>query len=271
MKPRYYIQQNLRTEDEQKQFTHAIQKAGGEPILVTVIPFSDALELPNYDPEELNVCLGSTTMIKLASQDPRYAQSVCNPDGAFSSDEDIRMFGDQCLNFDCWVGLLKDWSLSDGMTQNSLVFVKGTEDDKQMTGSVMTCNQLLDYAKQTNEHFNHLGLIRPDMRIQVSSVKNILAEYRLIVVGDYIAGASQYRPTRDASVPKRVLEYARQQMPKAAYDMYALDIAEVQMEDGSVQFRIVETNCFNASGLYKCDLRRLFKRVNQFLMQKAQL
>lgn len=143
-------------------------------------------------------------------------------------------------------------------------FVKPAKDLKAFNGGILEAGQTFeDFIKsQQYQPF----YIKENM--VVSDLKTIFGEYRFFVVDKEIVACSQYKlGTRVVSspvVPKFIIdkakEYAQLYQPS---DIFTLDLADTQ--DG---VKIVEYNCWNASGSYDCDLVSTFKKVHDYILQK---
>lgn len=251
---KFFVQTNLRSEEDNELFRVVIQKYA-EYVPTIVIPFSETLELDGF--KDGDVLFGSTTMVLSAYRHPEYQRGVWYKPEWFTGTHDQICFGDDYLNNDAWIGRLADLP-EDLFGHNDLVFVKADADDKQMTGSVMTFNQVVD-MKTINQKFTSLGLIDRNMKIQVASPKEVEAEYRLFVVDKKVVASSMYRPYQKKDAPKEVLDFVQERISKVESDVFVVDVGVV-----NDAYYIVETNCPNASGFYKSDMDTIIKSLVEF-------
>lgn len=104
----------------------------------------------------------------------------------------------------------------------------------------------------------------------VSTPKNIWDEYRFFVLGDQVITGSQYRANKQlkpielgtsaehVKVMQIAKEYAKLYKPA---EVFTMDIGK----HGDNEYGIVEYNCFNASGLYKSDVKKLFMTLEDYM------
>lgn len=251
---KFFVQTNLRSEEDNDLFRNTISRYA-DYVPVVVIPFSDSLELDGF--EESDVLFGSTTMILTASKHPEYSKGIWYKTDWFTGTHDKLCFGEDYLNYDAWIGKLADLP-KDLLGHNELVFVKAEADDKQMTGSVMTFNQVLD-MKTINGKLTSLGLIDKHMKIQVASTKEVEAEYRIFVVNKKVVAASRYRPSQQQGAPKEVIDFVESKISSVESDVFVVDVGVV-----GDRLYIVETNCPNASGFYKSNLDDIIDSLVSF-------
>lgn len=149
---------------------------------------------------------------------------------------------------------------------NEMKFVKPSRDLKAFNAGILE-------PGQTVLDFIHGQMYQP-MYVQeellVSSPKNIWDEYRFFVLGDQVITGSQYRTNKQLKYHElnnsvehqKVLsiaqEYAKLYKPA---DVFTMDIGKYNND----QYGIVEYNCFNASGLYYSDVKKLFSTLEDYV------
>lgn len=160
-----------------------------------------------------------------------------------------------CVNFD---NLLNDdfIFLPFGVIKNNFksgeVFIRPNSGFKTFSGHVLKLEELI----KLNIEDNILCLI--------SSVKNIIAEYRFIIVGKQVVSGSSYLP--DEFIVKseeEVYIFAQtvvDNLKKFPDDMWTLDIAMTNKG-----FKIIETNSITTSGWYACDIEKTCKSIEEFI------
>lgn len=150
---------------------------------------------------------------------------------------------------------------------DDIKFVKPSRDLKAFNAGILE-------PGQTVLEFIHSQMYQP-MYVQeellVSSPKNIWDEYRFFVLGDQVITGSQYRTNKqlkyhalDNSLEhQKVLsiakEYAKLYKPA---EVFTMDIGKYNND----QYGIVEYNCFNASGLYHSDVKKLFTTLEDYVI-----
>lgn len=138
-------------------------------------------------------------------------------------------------------------------------FIKPSRDLKSFNGGVIYAGETLqNYFMRTGGSSSNVK----NEKIVVSDIKKIYSEYRFFMYKNEILACSRYMLNSsvepDAFVPdyfkEKAIEYSKLYQPA---DLFVMDLAET---DSGI--KIVEYNCWNASGVYKCNLRDLLFRVN---------
>ena len=153
---------------------------------------------------------------------------------------------------------LKDISYKDDM------FIKPSKDLKAFDGGIIKKNTTIkDYILGTK----HQSFYK-DETIVINRLKEIYSEYRFFIInGEVITGSLYMMGSNflvDSNVPKYILdtakEYAKLYNPS---EIFVMDLA-----DTPKGAKIIEYNCWNASGLYGCNIQKLFSEVNEFKKEK---
>jgi hypothetical protein len=98
-----------------------------------------------------------------------------------------------------------------------------------------------------------------------SKVHNLGWEWRLFMLEDQVITASTYR-LKDSlnihgKVPKRVLDFAKETARLWQPDkVYVMDICETD-----TGLKVIEYNCFHASGVYSCDVQKIVNLVTEYV------
>lgn len=143
------------------------------------------------------------------------------------------------------------------------IFLKPFSNAKVFTGLSIT-------EEEFDHEINCLRQIqRPDEHLLcvVAPIKDIVGEYRFVIVDRKIVAGSQYRwdgkldiridiPAACWAMAEEVAE-----LPWQPDDAYVVDIAQVP--DGTA--RVVEMNALSTSGLYACDTRAIVEAVTNHL------
>lgn len=148
---------------------------------------------------------------------------------------------------------------------NEPMFIKPSRDQKAFNAGILEPGySIKDFIfSQIHENFylEETAIIAP--------VKPIYAEYRFFVVDKEVITGSQYRNSHSLfvseTVPESIMvvakEYAKLYQP---HDIFTMDLA-----DTPEGIKIVEYNCWNASGLYKTNVPKIFNTVQEFKQQQA--
>lgn len=161
------------------------------------------------------------------------------------------------LNNDCENLPIKDY-LEKSFDKD--VFIKPSRDQKAFNAGILEKGYTIkDFIfSQIHEAFyiDEIAIITP--------LKEIYSEYRFFVVNQDVITGSQYRLNNQLFVseyiPDNILqaakEYAKLYQP---HDIFTMDLADTK--EG---IKIVEYNCWNASGLYKTNIPKIFNAVQEF-------
>lgn len=190
----------------------------------------------------------------------------------FSQDRHVHLLGSEMLNGSGTfyeLGKILDWTWEDHM------FMKPHDDLKMFSGLVVSEGRTL---REELAQMMHQELIM-DMPILVAKTKKILAEYRIVMAFGEVIGISQYQENgRTISKPvstKYALMLTKYAEQKDRWfrpaEVYVIDVAEIDedMYWGN-SFKVVEYNCFHASGLYSMNRSYVYDKIHQGLVKQKQ-
>lgn len=265
MKATWLVQTNLINEDLSAAIKAAAEKLGHKYVGAKIVPFEETTEKGLtiegdgvfYAPV---IPYGSTSLIKMLSR------SIALNDGLFFNQKNLKTstwvakLGERMLNDEaCVIPLYAAAKLKTPETW----FMKPDDDLKDFTGSIVDAAGIEKFYKEVAS-----GGFMFDETIQVvlSKPKNLGWEWRLFMVKNEVISGSSYRLkdmlNQTKPVPDRVVQFAQE---TAAIwrpdDVYVMDVCET--DDG---LKIVEFNCFNASGFYRCDVEKVVDRVSQHVL-----
>lgn len=213
---------------------------------------------PNF-PSDKFIPYGSSHLIKHCLKNNSSNCYLFMDDTNFSTKEWVKKLGQRMLNHDAKYCQLKDvFSLA----LPESIFIKPDSDLKSFTGSVVKKDGLERfYNKVKNQEFN-FDLSIP---VVINSSKNTGWEWRLVMIKDQVIASSSYKLKNMLNLSKKVpLEVFNYAIEAAKiwhpHDIYVMDIGE--SDNG---LKIVEFNCFNASGLYNCDINEIVNKVNEYV------
>lgn len=143
---------------------------------------------------------------------------------------------------------------------NKDMFIKPSSDLKCFTAGIIKAGTTVeDYILNTSYQKSY-----KNETILLNDVKELGTEFRFVCFGnEAIAGSSYLKDGKlklDEKVDKELLgiasEFAKLYNPS---DIFVMDLSK-----NGKNFKIVEYNCWNASGLYSIDMATLFEEVEQF-------
>jgi len=151
------------------------------------------------------------------------------------------------------------------ISSKGLLFMKPDNDLKDFCGSVVSSEGIEKFYNEVSA-----GGFTFDKTIPVvlCRTKNTGWEYRLFMVKDQVITGSSYKLKESINqtrrVPEEVLQFARDTANVwRPDDVYVMDVCEA--EEG---LKVVEFNCFNASGLYACNVESIVKSVSEYVEAK---
>lgn len=143
-------------------------------------------------------------------------------------------------------------------------FIKPSRDLKSFNGGVIYAGETIkNYIARTGHSMPSIK----DETIVVSNIKEIQEEYRFFIYKDKILAASRYMLNSEVNpsniVPEFIAncasDYAKLYNPA---DIFVMDLAVTN--EG---IKIVEYNCWNASGFYHCNIRDIIFQINEIKSQ----
>jgi len=247
------VQENLW--NEHFALTGAARKAGFEVVEVQVVPFSHETRPPV--PQGAKLVFGSTTLMKLA------IAKEWKPGIFYNDNFNVRSWfdnwGTRILNYEHDITTFeKAKPLWDPL------FVRPVDDLKTFTGRVMEGSDFVYWQSEIlkgNKAHGDLE-IKPDTKISISPVKEILEEYRLFIVGGRVITSCLYRQggriIPDGSVaPIDVHKFTKGLLEIwKPHHSFVVDICRIK--EG---LRLLEVNCLNASGFYNCYMIDVMKAL----------
>ena len=148
-------------------------------------------------------------------------------------------------------------------TWNYPVFMKPSLDQKSFTAAIVPPGMSVLQCIESQPHQS--SYIKE--KICVAPVREISREYRFFVVCSQVITGSLYKcgsqVVTSPEIPQDILEcarsYARLYCP---HDVFTMDLCVCDKG-----IKIVEYNCWNASGLYKTDVNKIFLAVQDYKLE----
>lgn len=262
----WLVQTNLINEDLSAAIKLSAEKLGHTYVGAKITPFMETMETGLYIETPIMtlkspiIPYGSTTLIKM------FDRSILQKDGFFFNQKNLKTstwvakLGERMLNHDaCVIPLYAAAKLKTSETW----FMKPDDDLKDFIGSIVDAAGIENFYNDVAK-----GGFMFDETIQVvlSKPKNMGWEWRLFMIKNEVITGSSYRLkgmlNQNKPVPERVIQFAQESASIwRPDDVYVMDVCET--DDG---LKIVEFNCFNASGFYKCDVEKVVDRVSQHVL-----
>jgi hypothetical protein len=261
-----WILQSTYLGESPAQWAGALAELGVSDVVLLPISPDDRV-LPalgaHYGP---TVFFGSS-LLKVLAAGSHHIPGVWFPAENFHARTLAARWGDRMLNSRHWIGPLAE-SLSAARTfdNGQGVFVRPAESLKLTKGAVLEIDELravISSAPPASAQRRFELAVTSE--VLVAPAQLLRSEWRCFVARGRVVAASQYllggvltitRP--GVLLPDFEAMYADLLSGWTPAPLFSLDITE--RADG--EYRIVEVNCFNSSGLYGCDPRVVFAAAN---------
>jgi hypothetical protein len=250
----WVLQKNLFNESAFGALLEQLDRQQVQYQIVDIIPFAHEM-VPDIDPQGLVMCLGATSMNKVAVKKgwtPGYFGDN------LSYDLLIQNYGEHMMNYNAVIAPLRD------LTKKwDYFFIRPMADTKQFSGTMMTWYDFEDWRRKINYldgQASYTTLTCDDI-VVMAEPHNIKAEYRFFVVDGKVITGSMYKLGNQIihsdRVDESVYAYAQQMVniwqPNRAFD---LDIFET--DEG---YKIGEINAINSAGFYACDMGKFINAI----------
>ncbi len=257
---KYILQHNLFNEDDYGRFIQALDRFSLPYQVVKVIPFAHEIDgwteqmYEDIKKQDL-VAFGATTLVKIA------IKQGWNPGVWFNDNfnclSTFNYLDNFCLNNDLVVLPIKDIK-----PQKSPMFYRPLDDLKAFTGSVFDWPDFKEFKDNAEKRGE---LVNGNTLVAMSSVKKIVAEWRFFIVKGKPITCSQYKVgtqviTSFTPDSEEVWNFANKVCDKWLPEQnVVLDIGLTFDQE----YKVVEFNCINASGFYKCDMQKVLLALEE--------
>lgn len=262
----YLIQSSSLPYENQVQTLDAIEELGIPVEDFGIIPFNEEIHGVRESYGEPVILLGSCKSVRLAPNYPQLNPGVFFNEENFKVQKWVEMLGDEMLNKDIIETTIGD--LVDGFDGD--LFIRPETDLKLFAGMTVNHKEFVEWFgnNETRGEVKSAYPVSKESKVVASSPKNIIGEWRCFIVNGKIISGSQYRnvgyTNHHESFPQEVQDYAENVLKTwVPHDVCVADVAKLR--DNS--FRIIEFNCFNASGWYKSDQKKILKAVHDYVME----
>lgn len=253
----WIVQTNLIRYDQVSLFGEALYTTGVKYQDVAVIPFSDdPLEIDCDDP--VLIPYGSTKLIKIAHSEKWK--------GCFFDDVTFRVDmwnanHPYMMNNDSHIMTIREAYSFMNKNYRDMWFIRPVNDLKVFSGNIISGEEFTTWV-QTASYGGYT--FNDTQEITIATPKNIQAEWRYFIVDGKIVDGSMYRfngtarcmHEDDTNVLLEAQKLADIWLPSP---VCVMDIALVDNE-----FKVLEFNCFNASGFYDHHLPIIIKEMTNY-------
>lgn len=250
----WLVQDNLIQEDIFFEIKTAAESDSYFCLPMTIVPFADIQDFPLVD--GIVIPYGSTSLIKAFDKSGFDKRGFFFDQPNLKTSKWIEKLGERILNYDAQIAPLKDVKI------DRLSFIKPDDDLKDFSGTFLEPSELEDfYSKVSAGGY----LFDENIPVVVAPVKNTGWEFRFFMVQDRVMAASSYKLKSTLNKTKRVpqealdfaVEISRAWRPA---EVFVVDLAET--DNG---WKVVEFNCFNASGFYNCNIDSIVSEVSSYV------
>jgi len=232
--------------------------------VIKLVPFSHEL-VPEPEITGKAVVYGSTKLRKI-SQARNWSPGYYWDDYNFTFEAWREHWGTELLNHDSVVCRFEDVPL-----QIDRFFMRPCATDKTFTGSHLEWCDYLEWRKEVlaGEVTQHYQDLTADTMVAVAPYREIAHECRFFIANGKIVTGSFYKsigwrrrigfydtPWYDEEMERYVLDRIAEWQPHKAF---VLDIARIDHKT----CKIIEVNCYNSSGLYECDGRKMIEALEE--------
>jgi hypothetical protein len=142
------------------------------------------------------------------------------------------------------------------------MFIRPCDDLKLFSGTMMNPGEF-DAWKERIMNSDSVMTVTGETWVYVAKPKTILREYRFYVVNGKVITGSLYklgdRITHDLPVEHGAWDFAERMINTwSPHRVFVIDIAET-----SKGYKVIEINCANSAGFYKCDMSKFVQAVNE--------
>lgn len=264
----WIVQENICQEAKYDEMIRYLEQFEIPHTIVKVVPFSGELIPEPALPFGSKVwCMGSLSMTNTCKK--RGWSPGCIELDKFDFQDQVNLLGSYMLNIGAFCGSIWEFHLGQ-LPFYSESFVRPIDDSKFIKGQIMSASELQDWIQ------NVMNLPESDVsqfpKIVVAKKKEILREARFWVIDGDVVTWSQYKCGKDVwysekEVPDDMIDFVADIVDnlykkRAPVSTYCLDVAEIP-GTRPYNYRVVEFNNINSSGLYDCDVQKLVEAIQR--------
>lgn len=259
----WVIQENTYNEAGMNELIETLERADIPHSLHKVVPFVGDI-VPDVNPDDNVIVMGSYSLRHIAKRKGWVPGSFDLGDLTYQ--DHIDWWGTHMLNWDSIFCSFKE--AMDHINYNYInddFFIRPVVDSKNFAGTVMNKEEFSEWWEKVVVLEEDDGSnLRGSTEIMISPIMNILREYRNWVVDGKVITSSLYKIGNKVQysdvVDDDIINFAQDMVdswqPNRAF---VIDIA--LLENG--EKKIVETNTFNAAGLYAANIGKLVDAIER--------
>lgn len=266
-KVRWIIQNNLIAENDRNQFQIACDKLSIPHHEVLVIPFSPTLPDFPIDDEFENIYYGSTTFMNNVYEKLNKPIGLFYNHETFSMENYIQKWKGHMLNSEGRVLTIKEF-LEENNEPEDNWFIRPDGDGKEFDGQVAKFRNIKSFLTRVMGYDVNLN---ETTKILVGPAYNIKKEWRNFVVNGKVVTSSRYRENFKLSkssedIPVDMIEFVEKMCDiYRPHDVFAMDIALVNDEDGTSSYYIIECGCMNSVGFYHANIEQYVEALTNYV------
>lgn len=258
---KWVLQNNLGKNDNASKIACFLEALGVPWQPIEVIPFDDS-PIEGVDPSGITIFYGSTGLARRVYEAGIWSPGVFFHPTRFSFDSVLDGYGENLVNSDSEVLTVGEFLQRDYPSEE-LFFTRPAEDSKVFTGALMFFHEMQAWKRILDGETDRFTY---ETKIQVAKPKVIVRETRHFVVNGKVSASSNYgHGLMKYEVEQKDIDFANE-MARLYQPAEVFTLDTCRLEDGTK--KVVETNCFNSSGLYWSDTYVLVKDINRFLREK---
>ncbi|MCI5056353.1 MAG: ATP-grasp domain-containing protein [Flavobacteriales bacterium] len=258
---KWVVQKNLLKPSILTQFREAFEDQNILFEEVVSIPFSNSL--PLFNQAKMNIFYGSTTLMLNAHRSEHYKGVFYDPE-QFNMKTYLDKWSDKMLNYDGKIDTFKQF-VENELQKAEKWFLRPISDTKSFSGAAMNASDILDWYSKIQSFKEEE--VNPQMMIFFASPKSISKEWRNFIVNGKVIDSSRYMlngslDVNSEDVPSSVIQFCEEN--SSLFSPHAIFVLDVAESNGA--YKIIECNCFNATGFYNNDLKKIVSKVTEFCL-----
>jgi hypothetical protein len=237
---------------------------------VKIIPFSD--ELPEIQERSgVSIFYGSTTLIMNAFRQDRFQKGIFYNPNHFCMPNYFEKWGEFMLNADSQIltfnEIVHGTFSEQSNAEKKKWFVRPIHDDKSFSGSVYDYDEIVRLESSLKDSNN--PYLNEETLVAIAQPKEIAKEWRHFIVKGQVVSTSRYAENGKASksnsdIPTDLIEFVEKRCQE--YTPHVIFVMDTALANG--EYKIVECNCFNDTGFYDHDIKKIIANVDEVIRQQ---
>jgi hypothetical protein len=247
-------------------FVEAIRKQGMQVKLIDQKPYTTP-EFLDFPPEDCVVFYGSLGLAKKLIKKAKWIPGAYYNVPKYSCVNYYAALGKYLLNGNYimlpYGELIRQKEfLYEHLSQDRAVFIRPNRGDKVFTGQIV--------LKENYEKDIGFYNIEPQELVVVSEPRNVLFEWRFVIVEGKVIAGSQYKEgikfSPEETYPQEAADFATEIAAHYNPDpAFVVDVCSIK----SGLF-LMEVGCFSCAGLYNCNRDVIASRVSELALKEWQ-